>query len=105
MCRAAPSVRVDVAVPAPTASAEDRALALDQVRLAALGCRDCPLGARGTQTVFGVGPATARLMFVGEAPGRQEDQQGRPFVGPAGQLFDEGLAQAGIPREAVYVTN
>src|SRR5262249_48758102 len=54
---------------------------------------------------FGAGPATARLLFVGEAPGYQEDQQGVPFVGPAGQLFNEGLAKSDIPRQEVYVTN
>jgi DNA polymerase len=68
-------------------------------------CRACPLWEIGTQTVFGSGPATARLMFVGEAPGQQEDRQGRPFVGPAGKLFDQALEQAGLEREAVYVTN
>lgn len=84
---------------------DDPAAALEQVRRAAAGCRSCPLWEIGTQTVFGVGPATARLVFVGEAPGYQEDQRCVPFVGPAGQLFDEGLAQAGIPRAEVYVTN
>ena len=98
-------MRVDVAIPPADAPAGRRTDALEQVRRAALGCRDCPLGEIGTQTVFGVGPATARLAFVGEAPGYQEDQQGVPFVGPAGQLFNEGLAEAGIPREQVYVTN
>jgi uracil-DNA glycosylase family protein len=97
-------VHVDVTIPAG-APRETRAAALEHVRRAALGCRDCPLGEIGTQTVFGVGPATARLTFVGEAPGYQEDQQGVPFVGPAGQLFNEGLAAAGIPRDEVYVTN
>jgi uracil-DNA glycosylase family protein len=98
-------MQVEVAIPAVGATDEDRAHALEQVRRAALGCRDCPLGEIGTQTVFGVGSTTARLMFVGEAPGYQEDQQGVPFVGPAGQLFNEALAQARIPREQVYVTN
>jgi DNA polymerase len=55
--------------------------------------------------VFGEGPARAEVMFVGEQPGDQEDLAGKPFVGPAGQLFDRGLAQAGIRRDAVYVTN
>ena len=92
-------MQVEVALPAGVATPADRAQALEQVRRAALGCRDCPLGEIGTQTVFGLGPATARLMFVGEAPGYQEDQQGVPFVGPSGQLLDEGMAQAGIDYE------
>ncbi|MGH2353992.1 MAG: UdgX family uracil-DNA binding protein [Chloroflexota bacterium] len=86
-------------------SAGSRAGALDAVRREAAGCRACPLWETGTQTVFGAGPATARLMFVGEAPGFQEDKQGVPFVGPAGRLFNEALEQAGLQREAVYVTN
>jgi uracil-DNA glycosylase family protein len=68
-------------------------------------CRACPLWEIGTQTVFGSGPATARLMFIGEAPGQHEDRQGVPFVGPAGQLFDQALQQAGLDRAEVYVTN
>jgi DNA polymerase len=96
---------IQTGLPAQLGFGEDPTAALEQVRRAAAGCRDCPLWEIGTQTVFGVGPATARLMFVGEAPGYQEDQRGVPFVGPAGQLFDEGLEQAGIPRGEVYVTN
>ncbi len=64
-----------------------------------------PLWEPATQTVFGEGPADARLMFVGEQPGDQEDLAGRPFVGPAGQMFDRALAEAGIDRDAAYVTN
>ncbi len=71
----------------------------------AAACRACPLWEPATQTVFGEGPADARLMFVGEQPGDQEDLAGRPFVGPAGQMFDTALAEAGIPRDAAYVTN
>ena len=72
---------------------------------AARKCQGCPLFADATQTVFGEGPATARLIFVGEQPGDAEDRLGRPFVGPAGKLFDEILADVGIERESVYVTN
>lgn len=72
---------------------------------ASKGCRGCPLCDVGTQTVFGEGPATAKVMFVGEQPGDQEDRAGRPFVGPAGQLFNEVLEQVGIDREQCYVTN
>lgn len=82
-----------------------RAAQLDALSREAAGCRACPLWEINTQTVFGEGPASAAVMFVGEAPGQQEDRAGRPFVGPAGRIFDEALAQAGIDRSAVYVTN
>jgi uracil-DNA glycosylase len=83
----------------------ERAQELDRVRQEAAGCRACPLWEIGTQTVFGAGPADARLMFIGEAPGQHEDKEGIPFVGPAGRLFDQALAQAEIPRPEVYVSN
>jgi probable DNA metabolism protein len=78
---------------------------LEDLAAEARACTRCPLYANATQTVFGQGAASARLMFVGEQPGDKEDLAGRPFVGPAGALFDEALAAAGIPRDAVYVTN
>ncbi len=68
-------------------------------------CTRCDLYKYATQTVFGEGPLDAAIMFVGEQPGDQEDLAGRPFVGPAGQLFDAALEKAGIDRSAVYVTN
>src|SRR3954470_6651204 len=68
-------------------------------------CTRCDLYKHATQTVFGEGPLDASIMFVGEQPGDQEDLAGRPFVGPAGQLFDAALEKAGIDRTAVYVTN
>jgi len=68
-------------------------------------CRRCDLYKHATQTVFGEGPLDATIMFVGEQPGDQEDIAGRPFVGPAGQLFDAALEKAGIDRSTVYVTN
>ena len=71
----------------------------------ARGCTRCELYKFGTQTVFGEGPLDASIMFVGEQPGDQEDLAGRPFVGPAGQLFDAALEKAGIDRSTVYVTN
>ena len=71
----------------------------------ALGCTRCHLYKPATQTVFGEGPADATLMFVGEQPGDQEDLAGKPFVGPAGQVFDRALAAAGVDRSDVYVTN
>jgi uracil-DNA glycosylase family protein len=74
-------------------------------RLAAKDCRACDLWKLGTQTVFGEGPAKARVMLVGEQPGDREDIEGKPFVGPAGALLDKALAEAGIDREQTYVTN
>jgi len=68
-------------------------------------CRRCELYKHATQTVFGEGPLDASIMFVGEQPGDQEDLGGRPFVGPAGALFDAALEKAGIDRSTVYVTN
>jgi uracil-DNA glycosylase len=78
---------------------------LPRLRAAAAGCRACPLWQTGTQTVFGEGGASARLMLVGEQPGDQEDTQGRPFVGPAGRLLEQALEQAGIDRDDAYLTN
>jgi DNA polymerase len=68
-------------------------------------CRRCPLYRFATQTVFGEGPVHAPVMLVGEQPGDQEDLQGRPFVGPAGRILDRALADAGVKRSRVYVTN
>jgi DNA polymerase len=78
---------------------------LRSLRQAAAQCEGCPLFANATQTVFGEGPARAQLVFVGEQPGDQENKVGRPFVGPAGQHFDKILAELGIARQQVYVTN
>jgi uracil-DNA glycosylase len=78
---------------------------LKALRTAAAGCRGCPLWRLGTQTVFGEGPARARVVMVGEQPGDREDIEGRPFVGPAGKLLDQALVAAGIARTDVYVTN
>ncbi|QES46931.1 uracil-DNA glycosylase [Streptomyces venezuelae] len=75
------------------------------LRRAAAGCRGCPLFRDATQTVFGRGPSRARLMLVGEQPGDQEDRQGEPFVGPAGQLLRRALDEAGLGDEDAYVTN
>ena len=78
---------------------------LASLRLAAAECRACGLWKNATQTVFGEGPGRAAIMFVGEQPGDQEDLAGRPFVGPAGKLFDAALVEARIDRSEVYVTN
>jgi uracil-DNA glycosylase family protein len=78
---------------------------LPALREALQRCRECPIGEHATRAVPGEGPKHAKLMFVGEQPGDQEDLQGRPFVGPAGQLFDRALAELGVERRDAYVTN
>lgn len=78
---------------------------ISALRDAAAGCRACELWEPATQTVFGAGPETARMVLVGEQPGDQEDRRGVPFVGPAGTLLDRALADAGIDRSLTYVTN
>jgi uracil-DNA glycosylase family protein len=80
-------------------------MTLAALREAADGCRACHLWQLGTQTVFGEGSADAKAMFVGEQPGDYEDRAGKPFVGPAGKVFDDALAEAGIDRSVTYVTN
>jgi len=91
-----------------TGSAADflpESLSLEALSEAAAGCRACHLWELGTQTVFGEGSPEAEIMFVGEQPGDQEDRIGRPFVGPAGRLFDQALEEAGIDRASTYTTN
>jgi len=78
---------------------------LASLRRAAQGCRGCDLWKDATQTVFGEGRPRAELMLVGEQPGDQEDRRGEPFVGPAGGLLDRAFLEAGIERDAVYLTN
>ena len=78
---------------------------LGTLAAAAKHCEGCDLHTRATQTVFGEGSRTARIIFVGEQPGDQEDLQGHPFVGPAGRVLDEALLEAGIDRSDVYITN
>ncbi|HEV7914353.1 MAG TPA: UdgX family uracil-DNA binding protein [Albitalea sp.] len=93
--------------PAPenAADAQQDLQALQNLREAASGCRECPLGFLATQTVWGDGPVRAPLMLVGEQPGDQEDRQGHPFVGPAGQLLNRALDELGWSRDALYLTN
>ncbi|MFC5498907.1 UdgX family uracil-DNA binding protein [Caenimonas terrae] len=95
--------RLPPAVPdaPPTASVQS----LQELRQTTQHCRRCPIGACATQAVNGEGPVGAALMVVGEQPGDQEDLQGRPFVGPAGQLFDRALARLALPRESLFVSN
>ena len=78
---------------------------LKAAREAAAGCRGCHLYEHATQTVFGEGPRTARIMLVGEMPGDREDREGHPFVGPAGRELDRALETAGIARKELYLTN
>lgn len=95
----------------PGGRAEDAAaflpprLTMRGLQEVARGCTACPLHRRATQTVFGEGLVRARVVAIGEQPGDQEDRQGRPFVGPAGRVLDDGLDRAGINRTEVYVTN
>jgi uracil-DNA glycosylase len=78
---------------------------LRTAKLAAAGCTGCDLYRRATQTVFGEGRSDASIVFVGEQPGDAEDLAGKPFVGPAGRVFDRALEAVGIPRDQAYVTN
>jgi DNA polymerase len=78
---------------------------LARLREAAAGCRGCPLHENATQTVFGEGDASARVVLVGEQPGDQEDRKGHPFVGPAGRILNQALEEAGIDPGETYVTN
>jgi DNA polymerase len=88
-----------------TAAAPPRHAGLDRLRAVARTCHACDLWERATQTVFGEGPADARVMLIGEQPGDREDLAGRPFVGPAGRILDDALEAVGLSREEVFVTN
>ncbi|MFC3657940.1 UdgX family uracil-DNA binding protein [Xanthomonas hyacinthi] len=92
-------------IPAPLPVAVDADGSLDALRAAARECRRCALWQPATQAVFGEGPHDAAVMVVGEQPGDEEDLSGRPFVGPAGRLFDRALVELGIARAGLYVTN
>jgi DNA polymerase len=92
--------RVEVEAPAEAVIGS-----LAEAREAVDDCRRCPLYEMATQAVFGEGPEAAEIMFVGEQPGDQEDLAGKPFVGPAGKVFDAAMAEAGLQRERAYVTN
>lgn len=102
MAPSAPSV-IHPATTLADVPADDRGL--EQARRVAAGCTACDLYARATQTVFGEGRPAASLMLVGEQPGDREDLAGHPFVGPAGAMLDRALADAGIDRDRVFVTN
>ena len=96
-----PSEEVAMTRPLP----DDPKAALAALKKATDRCRECPIGEHATQSVFGEGPVGAALMVVGEQPGDQEDLRGRPFVGPAGRLFDQAIAELGWSRERIYVSN
>lgn len=91
----------------PTTAADflPERITLPTLKKASKECQGCPLFEPATQTVFGEGPADARIVLVGEQPGDEEDKKGKPFVGPAGRLLDEALEEAGVERERIYVTN
>ena len=91
--------------PEPPEKPGEEARSLTELREQAESCRRCPLWRNATQTVFGEGPDDARVVFVGEQPGDQEDIAGRPFVGPAGRMLDAVLEEAGVDRSVTYVTN
>ena len=86
-------------------TAKPSAAKLNRLAREAKDCTRCPLYKNATQTVFGEGPVGVQLMLIGEQPGDQEDLAGRPFVGPAGKMLDRALAEAGVDRAKVYVTN
>jgi uracil-DNA glycosylase family protein len=93
------------AVHDPLALTKNPRLDLPVLAEAARSCQACPLYRNATQTVFGAGPLTARMVLVGEQPGDEEDRKGQPFVGPAGRMLDQILVDAGITRDELYVTN
>jgi uracil-DNA glycosylase len=95
----------EVAMIETEATQSSAATTIEGLHKEAKACRRCPLYGPATQVVFGEGPENARIMFVGEQPGDQEDLAGTPFVGPAGQLFNAALAEAGVDRTQAYVTN
>lgn len=105
LVRDAPKVLQKMAENVNKSARVDSTLSLAELKLAAASCTACPLYAKATQTVFGVGPEDATIMIVGEQPGDQEDRTGNPFVGPAGEILSKALIEAGIKKESVYITN
>ena len=91
--------------PNPAPELLDEGATLAEIAAVASGCRSCDLYQRATQTVFGEGPTGATFLLVGEQPGDREDQEGAPFVGPAGRILDRAMESAGMAREQTYVTN
>ncbi len=99
------AARAAEAAPGAAAFVPAGAATLGELRDAALRCTGCPLYRDASQTVFGRGPLDARIALVGEQPGDQEDLRGAPFVGPAGEVLDRALAEVGLERDRLYVTN
>jgi len=95
--------KTDIPLAKPVAKIPEGSLAA--LRREARNCHACDLWKHATQTVFGAGPADARIMLIGEQPGLYEDREGAPFVGPAGKLLDRALEEAGLDRREVYLTN
>ena len=100
-----PRKTIEPAVPLAKPVAEVPGGSLAALKRKARDCRACPLWKPATQTVFGDGPADADVMLIGEQPGLHEDIEGEPFVGPAGRMLDRALAEAGLDRAALYLTN
>ncbi|MGN6192453.1 MAG: UdgX family uracil-DNA binding protein [Rhodanobacteraceae bacterium] len=96
---------VEPAVPLAKPVSEIPGGSIAALKRKARGCRACPLWKPATQTVFGTGPANAEIMLIGEQPGLREDIEGEPFVGPAGQMLDRALAEAGLDRGMLFLTN
>lgn len=105
LVREAPKTLQTMAENINTVAIVDTKLSLNELKEKASACTACPLYKKATQTVFGVGPETAKIMIVGEQPGDQEDQTGKPFVGPAGELLAKALMEAGLQKENIYITN
>jgi DNA polymerase len=104
--RRGPGARETAPVPRPVHAAADyAAFGWEELRATVAACERCELHATRTQTVFGVGSAQARWMFIGEAPGQEEDRQGEPFVGRAGQLLNAMIRALGMRREDVFIAN
>lgn len=102
---AAPALQASEAPPAPAPSASDVPAELARLAAEVEACRKCPLGSTRLKPAFGVGSPAAEVMFIGEGPGYEEDRQGEPFVGKAGQLLDKILAAIGLSRRTVYIAN
>jgi uracil-DNA glycosylase family protein len=97
--------RIPSPIPGSRGDGTSMAPSLATLKRDAAGCHGCDLWCHATQTVFGEGSSASTIVLIGEQPGDKEDLEGRPFVGPAGQVLDQALAEAGIDRDGVYVTN
>lgn len=105
LIREAPQRLQQMAKNQNTKAVVDPSMSLDELRIKAKSCQACPLYHKAHNTVFGVGPKNARIMIIGEQPGDQEDQQGLPFIGPAGEILEQSLKENNLCREDLYLTN